>query len=87
LQKRQPGAPFCFWYGAAEPHRGYERGSGLKAGKKLEDVVVPGFLLSGSAWYQILLFQGPRVWPISHPFCSVISRHFWAPVSQLIFSG
>ena len=44
LKKRQPGAPFCFWYGAVEPHRGYERGSGLKAGKKLEDVVVPGFL-------------------------------------------
>ena len=44
LQKRAPGAPFCFWYGSVEPHRGYERGSGLKAGKKLEDVVVPGFL-------------------------------------------
>ena len=44
LKKRTPGAPFCFWYGAVEPHRGYERGSGLKAGKKLEDVMVPGFL-------------------------------------------
>jgi uncharacterized sulfatase len=44
LKKRSPGAPFCFWYGSVEPHRGYERGSGLKAGKKPEDVMVPGFL-------------------------------------------
>src|SRR5690606_32987578 len=38
------GKPFCFWYGASEPHRVFEKGSGLKAGKKLEDVVVPSFL-------------------------------------------
>ena len=36
--------PFCFWYGASEPHRVYDKGSGLKSGKRLEDVVVPSFL-------------------------------------------
>ncbi len=44
LQRRPAGAPFCFWFGSVEPHRSYERGSGLKAGKKPEDVDVPGFL-------------------------------------------
>ena len=38
-------APWCFWYGAIEPHRGYEFGSGVaKGGKKLSDIDrVPGF--------------------------------------------
>ena len=44
LAQRPPGKPFYFWFGAQEPHRGYEKGSGLKSGKKLEDVVVPPFL-------------------------------------------
>ena len=44
LKKRPDGKPFCFWYGAAEPHRVFEKGSGLKAGKKLDDVEVPPFL-------------------------------------------
>jgi arylsulfatase A-like enzyme len=37
--------PWCFWYGAIEPHRGYEFGSGMaKGGKKLTDVDrVPGY--------------------------------------------
>ena len=37
--------PWCFWYGAVEPHRGYEFGSGVaKGGKKLSDIDrVPGF--------------------------------------------
>lgn len=31
--------PWCFWYGAIEPHRGYEFGSGVaKGGKKLSDI-------------------------------------------------
>ena len=36
--------PWCFWYGSAEPHRGYEYGSGVaKGGKKLSDIDrVPG---------------------------------------------
>jgi len=44
LGKRQASNPFYFWFGSVEPHRSYERGSGLKSGKKLEDVQVPGFL-------------------------------------------
>jgi N-sulfoglucosamine sulfohydrolase len=38
------GKPFCFWYGCREPHRVYEKGSGLRLGKKLEDAEVPPFL-------------------------------------------
>jgi len=38
------GQPFCFWYGGHEPHRRYEYGSSLKAGKKLSDIKeVPEF--------------------------------------------
>ena len=44
LESKEPGKPFCFWYGASEPHRVFEKGSGLRAGKKIEDVVVPPFL-------------------------------------------
>lgn len=44
LATRTNGQPFCFWYGGTEPHRDYEKGSGLKSGKRLEDVVVPAFL-------------------------------------------
>ena len=44
LAASRPGQPFCFWYGAKEPHRGYKRNSGLKAGKTLESVEVPKFL-------------------------------------------
>lgn len=37
--------PWCFWYGALEPHRGYEYGSGVaKGGKLLAEVDrVPAF--------------------------------------------
>jgi len=44
LADRPSGQPFCFWYGASEPHRRYKQGIGLASGKKLEDVVVPPFL-------------------------------------------
>ncbi len=44
LAERKPGQPFCFWYGGSEPHRVFEKGSGLKAGKKLEDAEVPPYL-------------------------------------------
>ncbi len=36
--------PFCFWFGGYDPHRPYQKGSGLKTGKKLTDVQVPPFL-------------------------------------------
>jgi len=36
--------PFCFWFGSQDPHRPYEKDSGLKSGKRIEDVVVPPYL-------------------------------------------
>lgn len=36
--------PFCFWYGATEPHRVFEQGSGLRAGKQLASAPPPPFL-------------------------------------------
>ncbi len=44
LAKRKAGEPFCFWYGATEPHRAYAKGAGLNAGKRLVDAEVPSFL-------------------------------------------
>ena len=42
---RKEGEPFCFWYGAHEPHRAYEFMSGAKAGEKsISDVNVPSFM-------------------------------------------
>lgn len=39
LNAAPEGQPWCFWYGAFEPHRGYEFGSGrAKGNKKLSDV-------------------------------------------------
>jgi len=44
LKDLADGQPFCFWYGCREPHRDYEIGSGLRAGKKLQQARVPGYL-------------------------------------------
>ena len=44
MSKKGKDQPFYFWYGANEPHRGYERDSWKRMGKKLEDVTVPPFL-------------------------------------------
>ena len=44
VQQVPPDKPFCFWFGSTNPHRPYEKGSGVKSGMKLEDVVVPSFL-------------------------------------------
>lgn len=44
LDARPEGSPFFFWYGASEPHRRYQKGSGLAAGKSLDEAEVPGFL-------------------------------------------
>jgi arylsulfatase A-like enzyme len=38
LDAREDGKPFCFWYGSTEPHRAYEYGAGVRAGKKLEEI-------------------------------------------------
>ena len=44
LNGKAKDQPFCFWYGAQEPHRVFEPGTGKRAGKSPEDVRVPGFL-------------------------------------------
>jgi N-sulfoglucosamine sulfohydrolase len=43
LKKRDQSKPFCFWFGTSDPHRGYEKGSGVKSGIDLEQVRVPSF--------------------------------------------
>src|SRR5882724_11471848 len=43
LQRRPKDRPFCFWLGGHEPHRPYEDGSGVRAGKKLADVTLPKY--------------------------------------------
>lgn len=43
LSQKPNDKPFCFWLGGYEPHRPYEPGSGLRAGKKLADVQVPKY--------------------------------------------
>lgn len=44
LSAAPDGQPWCFWYGALEPHRGYDYGTGAKAGKQPSDVDrVPGY--------------------------------------------
>ncbi len=44
LERKPKDKPFCFWFGASEPHRAYAKGRGLTMGKKLEDAHVPPFL-------------------------------------------
>ncbi len=44
LQSAPTHRPFCFWFGSRDPHRPYEKGTGLASGKRLEDVEVPPFL-------------------------------------------
>lgn len=44
LDKRDQSKPFCFWLGGREPHRPYEKGSGVKSGKKLSSVKLPLYL-------------------------------------------
>ena len=43
LAARPKDKPFCFWLGGHEPHRPYEPGSGLRAGKRLADVTLPAY--------------------------------------------
>ena len=43
LDARPEGAPFCFWLGASDPHRGYKLGSGKESGMDLDAIPVPGF--------------------------------------------
>jgi N-sulfoglucosamine sulfohydrolase len=43
LSKRPEDKPFCFWLGTHEPHRGFQKGSGLAAGKDPSKAIVPPF--------------------------------------------
>lgn len=43
LEERPADQPFCFWLGASDPHRGYEKGSGAASGINVKAVKVPGF--------------------------------------------
>ncbi|MEX2263045.1 MAG: sulfatase [Bryobacteraceae bacterium] len=44
LAERPKGAPFCFWFGSTDPHRTYERDSGVNSGMRWQDVRVPPYL-------------------------------------------
>ena len=48
LEQQPDDAPFCFWLGTHEPHRGYQQGAGLAAGKDPAKVVVPQSLPDNS---------------------------------------
>lgn len=41
FEARDKSRPFCFWYGATEPHLSYDRGAGVRAGKDPSKVIVP----------------------------------------------
>ncbi|WP_282134017.1 sulfatase family protein [Seonamhaeicola maritimus] len=44
LSKKDKDAPFFFWYGSHEAHRKYNPGIGVKSGKDISKIKVPGFL-------------------------------------------
>jgi uncharacterized sulfatase len=44
LKDKKRNQPFCFWYGASEPHRRYKKGIGKERGLNIDFVDVPGFL-------------------------------------------
>ena len=44
LDARKPGQPFCFWYGAYEPHGPYDNGIGARSGLRAQDVQLPPFI-------------------------------------------
>ena len=44
LEDKKKNQPFCFWYGASEPHRRYQTGIGEESGMRIGSVNVPGFL-------------------------------------------
>ncbi len=43
LDARPDEAPFCFWLGSHDPHRGYKLASGRASGMDIDRVKVPGF--------------------------------------------
>ncbi|MEM6806266.1 MAG: sulfatase-like hydrolase/transferase, partial [Bacteroidota bacterium] len=43
-EQKPADAPFSFWFGSSDPHRVYERNSGVKTGMRADLVEVPGFM-------------------------------------------
>ncbi|MCL7763997.1 sulfatase [Polaribacter sp. Z014] len=44
LDKKEKDKPFFFWFGSHEAHRAYSQGIGVKHGKDISKIKVPGFL-------------------------------------------
>jgi uncharacterized sulfatase len=44
LDQQDATKPFCFWYGASEPHGPWEKGAGTRLGKDPDELVLPSFL-------------------------------------------
>ena len=42
--KSNADQPFSFWFGSTDPHRPYDAGEGIRAGKKIDDVELPSYL-------------------------------------------
>ena len=43
LRGRAPGQSFCFWSGCEEPHRPYDEGAGVRAGRRLSEIELPSY--------------------------------------------
>ncbi len=43
LDAKPKDKPFCFWLGASDPHRGYEKGSGAASGIDINAIQIPKF--------------------------------------------
>ena len=77
LAQRDKAKPFCFWMGFKEPHRTYELDSGVRMGKKLSDVKVPGYLPDNDWGYPVRAIRTPEFfyshnyhperWPACNP--------------------
>lgn len=67
LPQRQPGQPFCFWVGFAEPHRPYvTHGDGI-AGRDPAAVVVPGFMSdTAQAREELMKYAAEIEWADDH---------------------
>lgn len=56
LEERAAGPgkdqPFCFWMGFQEPHRTYEEGSGMRAGRNVKEVPLPPYYPQDSTLIQ-----------------------------------
>lgn len=43
LDAKPEGTPFCFWFGASDPHRSYKKGSGKDSGIDISKIPLPKF--------------------------------------------